>query len=168
MDEVLIEELRQAQVFSGELGAILVDSLDAREELVVEENAILMSGELWGDFFFDLLDGIGSLCACEGGEDQARSVEESARLLVGEDRVLEGWCFGIVRDAVDLDELLLHALLKGRQEVLWSDLVKGGRLVVKLAYLQQGIGALVLAVAGGECRHSEEAKGDKEAFHSDV
>ena len=104
----------------------------------------------------------------EGGEDRARSVEESARLLVGEDRVLEGWCFGIVRDAVDLDELLLHPLLKGRQEVLWSDLVKGGRLVVKLAYLQQGIGALVLAVAGGECRHSEEAKGDKEAFHSDV
>ena len=55
MDELLIEEFRQAQVFPLEALASFVDGLDARKELLIQEQGVLMIREQRGRLFVDLL-----------------------------------------------------------------------------------------------------------------
>ena len=63
MDELLIEELRQAQVFPLEALASFVDGFDACKELLIQEQSILMIGEQRGRLFIDLLQLFSAVCA---------------------------------------------------------------------------------------------------------
>ena len=55
MDELLVEEFRQAQVFPLEALASFVDGLDTRKELLIQEQGVLMIREQRGRLFVDLL-----------------------------------------------------------------------------------------------------------------
>ena len=41
MDELIIEDLREAQVFALEAGALVVDGLDTSEELLIQQQCIV-------------------------------------------------------------------------------------------------------------------------------
>ena len=61
MDELIIEDLREAQVFALEAGALVIDSLDTSEELLIQEQRIVMGGEHRRRLFIDLLQLLGAV-----------------------------------------------------------------------------------------------------------
>src|SRR5436853_3360059 len=72
-------------------------------------------------------------------EDALGAIEPAARLLEGNDRVVERRLGGIVRDWIDLFELLAHAGLDRRFEILIPDLVEWRELERQRAFFEKRI-----------------------------
>ena len=163
MDELIIEDLREAQVFALEAGALVIDSLDTSEELLIQEQGIVMGGEHGRRLFVDLLQLLGAVSTYEGREDRGSACEEATGLLIRKHGVLKGRGSRIARDAVDLGELDTDPLLDSGDEVRWADLTEVGSLVVKRALGEEGV---LLGRAGlASSEHSEEAQSGNESFH---
>ena len=112
MDELIIEDLREAQVFALEAGALVIlDGLDTSEELLIQQQCIVMGGEHGRRLFVDLLQLLGAVSTYEGREDRGSACQEATGLLIRKHGVLKGRGSRIARDAVDLGELDTDPLL---------------------------------------------------------
>ena len=65
MDELIIEDLREAQVFALEAGALIVDGLDPSEELLIQQQRIVVGGEHGRRLLIDLLQLLGAVSTYE-------------------------------------------------------------------------------------------------------
>ena len=136
--------------------------LDTSEELVVEHQRIAVGREERGGFLLHLAELIGTIGGGERREQSRGTGEQSARLLEGQDRVLEGRSLGIIDDTVDLSRLLCYALLEGREEVLGLDTIECRSIEVECALDEERIVRRGLAVASG--KHSEKTECEDETF----
>ncbi len=141
-DEIQVVALEQPErlAVETEVLARLVERLDPGEERAVQENGIIVRRQLGGHGAvngFQRRVGVG---AGEVGKDGFDAVQQLARTLHGDDGVLEGRGLGIVRNSRDLLQLLRHALLEGRREMLVLDLIERRQVIGQGAFGQQGIG----------------------------
>ena len=126
-DEVGVVEPGQALLLGGELRGVprLVDGGDALEELLVLRDLVGEGGQLRGHLLLDLLEVRRAHGPAVDAEDRSHAVEGATRALEGGQRVLEGRRRGVVRDLVDLGQLLGHGRVEGGLEVLDLHLVEG-------------------------------------------
>ena len=157
--EVAVVALDQEFVDSASSSvALVVERLDAREQLRIEEDRILVRGELRRLVFLDLLQRVVRVRLRQREEHLADARQQRAGALHRDDRVVEGRRGGLVGDLLDLGELLLHAFLDRRLEIAVVDLVERRRLVLQRARTEERIGRNGLAAAalggsafGGVC-----------------
>ena len=119
--------------------ASVVERGDAREQLGVEGDRVLVSRELGGDLALQLLDlrvGVGPR---QAEEDSARAIEELAGALHGHDRVVEAGLLRVLRDRLDLLQVLGHAPREGGREVLVPDGVEARVAERQVAFAQQRV-----------------------------
>ena len=126
-DELLVVVFDQTQRLGVELerGALVVDSLDAREELRVEGDGVLMRGHAWGKPLLHLLKIVIGVGAGDAVEDERDTAEKPARFFKGDDGVLKCGRRGAVGDGRDFPDLLGHAGFEGGLVVRVLDLVEG-------------------------------------------
>ena len=126
-DEVGVVEPRQALLLRGELRGVPrpVHRGDAREELLVLRDLVGERGQLRGHLLLDLLEVRRAHGPAVDAEDRSHAVEGAARAFERGQRVLESRRCGVVRDLVDLGQLLRHRRREGGLEVLDFHLVEG-------------------------------------------
>ena len=77
------------------------------------------------------------------------------------DRVLESWRGLIVRDLLDLDNLLLHAFIKGRRKIAVLDFVERRVVIGQRAFDRERIVVMIGGGHGGDLRaESKNANGE--------
>ena len=130
MHEVPVDHLDQALRLRIELErvALVVDRLDALEQLAVEVDRILVRGQLRRLVFLHLLQRVVGVGAGDRTEHLHHAVQQGAGLLHRHEGVVEGRRIRVVGDLLDLGQLLLHALLDRRLVVGVRDLVERRRL----------------------------------------
>ena len=140
--ELLVVALGEAAVFRvrGERITRVVDRLDAGEQLGIEEDLVLVLGELGRDLGLDLLQRFAGVRAGQVVEHLAGAVEHDAAALHRHQGVVERRGLGVVGDRADLGEVLLHAFFEGRQVVLVADLREVRRQQRQGAGLEERIG----------------------------
>ena len=136
---VALEQIRALRV-EAEGVALLVERLDPRVELRVQEDRVLVRGELRGFFRPDLLHRLVRVRLREIEEDLRDARQQLAGALHRLDRVRKGRRRGVVRDRLDLGDLPFHPFFDRRPVVGVVDLVERRRLVLKGASLEEGVG----------------------------
>ena len=140
-DEVGVVTLEQALGLGVQAQGIslVVERLDAREELAVEQDRVLVGGELRRQGGLHLLDfGVG-VGAGQVAEHRAGAVEQGAGFFHRDDGVHEARRVRVVGDRGDFGALLGHAALERRLVVLVLDQVEARRLVGQVADHEEGI-----------------------------
>ena len=139
--ETAVGLLDEAQLFGiqTERRALLIDRLDAFEELLVEPDLVGMGRQQRSHLDLDLLQFGGILRGAEHVEDQRHLREHRSGVVVGEDRVFERGFVVVRRDGVDLGVVERHAALQSRQEVFGGDAVEGRHPVGGLPLGEEGI-----------------------------
>ncbi len=111
-----------------ERGARGVDRLDAREQLGVEVDRVLMLRQFGGLGLLHLVEHVVGIGLDDAEEGLRYAIEHAARFLERDDRVVERGCGGVVRDRTDLDQIGRHRLLEARLIVAVLDDVEARRL----------------------------------------
>lgn len=130
-DETLIGLVEEAGLLGveAEAGTIVVDSLDASKEFVVEGDIVAVCGEERGHFLGDSLHFGAVLALAQVEEDAADGAKKLAAVLVSLDGIGEGRGIAIVDDSLNLGLLLFHALLESRHIMFGLDAGEIGDLV---------------------------------------
>src|SRR5690606_29284579 len=102
----------------------LVERLDAREQIAVQRDSVAVRGKLRRELGLYLLPPVVRIRADKVEENGRRAIEQPAGALESDDRVLERRRLAVRRNRVDLGELLGHAALERRGEVLVLDPVE--------------------------------------------
>lgn len=141
-DEFLVVAFDQAGLHrvQAQRGALVVDGLDAREQLRIQADFVLVFGQLRGDFFLDLLARFVGIGLDQAEEHARHAVQRFAAALKRFDGVVEGGRFGVVGDPAHFGQVLLHAFIEGRQIVTVLDAVERRGLERQRAGAQQGVG----------------------------
>jgi hypothetical protein len=149
--KVVVIVLHQAERFGIEFErcALLVDRGYACEKLCVEENEILVSGELGSLNGFHFLQGGVGICAGDSIEDGVDAIEQLARLLHSDNRVFKGGRLGAAGDSLDFGLLLRDPGFDRRLKVFILDLVKGRSLEGQRAGRVERIGGTKFGGCGG-------------------
>jgi hypothetical protein len=108
--------------------ALVVDRLDARKELRIEEDRILMRGELGRFVASTALHRASSVLAPVRLEKAAARDRACGPIFPSPRSCCRTWGRGIVGDRVDLGDLLLHGLFEGGLEIGILDAVERRRL----------------------------------------
>ena len=142
MNELQIVDLQQLRGFRIQLQAValVIDRLHAREELVIEEDRVVVRRELRRLVGLDLVQRVVGVRLDDAEESRSGAVEQTARLLHRDDGVLEGRRFGIVRDRLDLGDLLAHAFFDRGLIVAVLDAVERRRVKRQIAHRGERIG----------------------------
>ena len=104
--------------------AVLIDIVDALEEFRVHHNAVAVFGKQRQHCFGDFHHLVVGEAFVEVEEHVANAVQGLARLVEGQDGVLESGRLGIADDGFHFGQLFFHTRLKSRQIVLVLDLVE--------------------------------------------
>ena len=110
---ITAEQLQRLHV-EAEAGPSPVQRLDASEQQRVKPNGIIVCSESWRQLLLELLHRRVGVRAVEVAEHALHSLEQLARALQCDDRVVEGRGGSVVRDGVDFLPFLRHARLVGR------------------------------------------------------
>ena len=155
--EAVVGLLQQAALLGvkAELGAPVIDRLDAGEELLVEQNPVVVGREQRQRLLLDGLHPLVGLGAAEHLEDQPRLGQHLARVVVGQNHVLEGRLVVVLYDGGNLGIVQRHAPLEGRHEVLGADFIEGRCPVGGLPLGEEGILAALLRRAARGERHEK-------------
>jgi len=138
---VTVEQPRRLRI-ELQLRALVVERLDTLEQLVIEIDRVVRRRELGRCLFLHFLQSRVGVRAREGVEVHVHAREELSASLESDERILECWRSGIIGDALDFGELLLHPLIERRRVVGVADLVERRRLVRERASRQQRVLAL--------------------------
>ena len=161
---VPVEEIPALRV-EAESVALVVQRLHARVQLRVQVDRVLVLRELRGLLGADLLDRVVRVRGREVEEHLRDPREERSGALHGLERVREGGRRRVVRDRVDLRDLLLHALFDRGRVVGVPDLVEWRSFVWKRALPEERVR---LGRGGGpgenEC-HAERRESPKDGTH---
>ena len=138
LDFVALDELRRLRV-EAELGALLVEAVDPREEGRIEEDLVPMRSELRRHLRLDLLHLRVSVGGTQRAEHGLYAVQETANLLERDEGVLERGRGRIVRDGLDFLEVRGHAGLESGHVVRVVDLVELRVMEWERAFLEEGV-----------------------------
>ena len=122
-DEALVGLFEEAHLLGVEVEALslVVDGLDAGEELGVEGYVVAVGGEERRHLLLDGLHLLAVLTLGEVEEDGADLFQQLSAVFVSEDGVLEGGGLGVVHDGLDFGFLAVHAFGEGRHVVFGLD-----------------------------------------------
>ena len=98
-----------------------------------------MRSELRRHFRLGFLQGRIGVTRVQIFERALDAIEQTAGALQCNDRVLECWLFGIVRQHLNFLELLAHACLHCRREVFVLDLVERRDVIRQRAFREQWV-----------------------------
>ena len=121
--EGLVHVVEQGGLLGVEWAVVVVYGLDAQPEVGVEHHAVAVLGQDGGHLLCQgvhLVVGVGTDEVEEGVGDLRQGA-----VALGYDGVLEGGGFGILRDALYVGHVALHAFHHGSFVVLEADLVEG-------------------------------------------
>ncbi len=144
MDELVVIEAQHLLLLGrqAERVTLLVERIDAREELFVEVDRIVVRGELGAHLGCHRIERVVGVGALEVEEGQRHALEHPARFLHRGDRVVERRRRRVVGDVLDLGEVDRHALLERRGVIGVADLVERRGLERQRAGLREDARAL--------------------------
>ena len=117
----------------------VVDRLHLGEQPLVEADFVGMGRQQGHDLLLERLHLRGVLCGAEHLEDQCRLGEHGARIVVGQDDVLERGLVVVRDDGVDLGVVQRHAALEGGHEVFGADAVERRHAVGGVPLREEGV-----------------------------
>ena len=126
-NKTLVGLLGQAKIFALEfLQFVVVNELDAVEELLVERNLVVQIGKQRHHLLLSFGNARSFVGAGESEEDVAHTVEQESALFESEDGVLEGWFLLVVDNLLDVLTLAIDGYLEGRKIVALLNLAEIG------------------------------------------
>ena len=137
--EVALDEVARL-VVEVEALELVVEGLDAPEQLRIELDRVGVRGEQGCDPLLEFGGGVVAVCRGLVEEHPRDALEQLAALFEGDHRVLERRHVPPTGDALDLRELVGHALLEGRQVMLVGDLGEGRHAEGEGTRFEEGIG----------------------------
>src|SRR5690606_1303520 len=123
VDVVALDQTNRLRI-EAERIASGMEPIDAREELRVQQDRVLVRGELRRELGLDRLTALVRVGGSEREEGRRGALEQLSGSLERDDGVLEGRRLGILRDRLDLLEMLGHAALERGREVLVLDQIE--------------------------------------------
>ncbi len=173
--EVRVVHPGQSLLLGGESRrfARLVDPGDALEQLGVLRDLVAECSQFRRHLAFDGLHGFVVQRRAVDAIDRADAIERAAGTFHRCDRVLEGRCGRVVRDAIDFGELLGHAGFESRLQVAHLDLVERRHAAVRAdPGRKQGGYGVGGGLHVGSVRHGGEqrkgASGGQQGLHRRV
>jgi hypothetical protein len=129
MDELGVLPLEQAQRFSVELqrSALHVNGGDPLEQLLVQSDRIQVCGNLRRQRCLGFLQHWIGVRLIHPVECRRSTRQQATAAFHGDEGVLEGWGCRVVRNFIDLRELLRHARFNGRLIIRVLDFVERRR-----------------------------------------
>ena len=148
-------------VVQSHLVAVLIDVIDALEEFRVHRDGVAVLREHRHDLLSQGQQFVVAVAFQDVEEHVADAVDGLARLVEGQDGVLEGGRLGVVDNGVNLLELFLHAGLERGHVMLGFDLVERHDLEGGLVFRQERVrsGSFLLFIVGAGCQ-GDDAQSD--------
>ena len=125
-NEIPMGFFEQTQLFGikAQAIALLVERINPGEQIRVQQDRIAVRRQPRRHLALDLLAGIIGVGTDQVEEHRGHPRQHPAAALHGHDGVVEAGCHGTGRDSLDLGQMLFHAALHGRDEVLVANLVE--------------------------------------------
>ena len=141
MNELVVGVVHQLERFSVEVQRLaqVVDRLDPRKKLRVQINRIVQCSLPRSLVLLHFLQSRIGVCGGDAVEDAHYAIQQLARLLERNQRVLKCGRRGIVGDGAHFVALLCHAGIDGRLIVAVFDFVEWRRVKRKRAWRVEGI-----------------------------
>ena len=141
--EVTVVPLDERLLLGGQRACLapVVHRSHALIELIVQVNRVAVRGELRRDDILDLLEGVVGVGADNGEESFRRTIEQRAGAFHGHDRVVEAGWLHLLRDHIDLGQLLPHSLFESGLVVLVPNEIETRSVIRKRALDEQRIRA---------------------------